>query len=110
MRKLFPPVLAILALLLAVPALACDAAAAQPVAAVLTDAAAAPVFVQGPPAEFPGRGNSCRIPPPFQPESCICPLIFAPVCGCNGQTYSNACFARCEVRSFTEGACEGGTV
>ena len=47
----------------------------------------------------------CRIPPPFQPESCICPLIFDPVCGCDGQTYSNACFARCEVTFFTPGAC-----
>lgn len=67
----------------------------------------APELAQnGPPDEFPGGGNSCRIPPPFQPESCICILIFDPVCGCDGQTYSNACFARCEVRSFTEGACE----
>lgn len=67
-----------------------------------------PINLQGPPDGFPGQGNVCRIPPPFQPESCICPLIFAPVCGCNGQTYSNACFARCEVFSFTEGACNGG--
>lgn len=65
----------------------------------------APVL-QAPPDEFPGGGNSCRIPPPFQRESCICPLFFDPVCGCNGQTYSNACFASCEVRTFTEGACE----
>lgn len=68
-----------------------------------------PEFLQGRPTEFPGRGNGvCRIPRPFQPESCICPLIFDPVCGCNGQTYSNACFARCEVLSFTEGACDEG--
>jgi hypothetical protein len=64
-----------------------------------------PVFLDQP-DEFPGGGNSCRIPPPFQPESCICPLVFDPVCGCDGQTYSNACFASCEVRSFTPGACE----
>ena len=69
------------------------------------DPGSAPVL-QAQPDEFPGGGNSCRIPPPFQRESCICPLFFDPVCGCNGQTYSNACFASCEVRSFTEGACE----
>ena len=67
----------------------------------------APILVQGgPPDEFPGGGSSCRIPPPFQRESCICPAIFDPVCGCDGRTYSNACFASCEVRFFTEGACE----
>jgi Kazal-type serine protease inhibitor domain len=70
----------------------------------------APELLQGPPADFPGQGNGvCRVPPPFRPENCICPQIFDPVCGCDGQTYSNACFARCEVFSFTEGACgEGG--
>ena len=67
-----------------------------------------PLSLRSQPAEFPGGGSSCRIPPPFQPESCICPLFFDPVCGCDGQTYSNACFARCEVRSFTPGACGGG--
>ncbi|HYO15962.1 MAG TPA: Kazal-type serine protease inhibitor family protein [Thermoanaerobaculia bacterium] len=68
-----------------------------------------PEFLQGRPAEFPGRGNGvCRIPTAFQPESCICPLIFDPVCGCDNRTYSNACFAACEVLSFTEGACDEG--
>jgi hypothetical protein len=67
--------------------------------------ASTPVFLAQP-DQFPGGGNSCRIPPPFQRESCICPLFFDPVCGCDGQTYSNACFASCEVRSFTPGACE----
>lgn len=77
------------------------------VPATAADAPATPILAQGgPPDEFPGQGNSCRIPPPFQPESCICPLVFDPVCGCNGVTYSNACFASCEVRFFTEGPCE----
>jgi hypothetical protein len=84
-------------------------ACADEVQAAVPQVAPGAVFLQGaPPAEFPSQGNACRIPPPFQPESCICPLIFDPVCGCNGQTYSNACFARCEVRSFTPGACDGG--
>ncbi|HKI06454.1 MAG TPA: Kazal-type serine protease inhibitor family protein [Thermoanaerobaculia bacterium] len=65
------------------------------------------LLLSGPPDEFPGGGNSCRIPSPFRPENCICPQIFDPVCGCDRMTYSNACFARCEVRSFTPGACAG---
>ncbi len=30
------------------------------------------------------------------PRLCMCPALFAPVCGSNGQTYSNACNANCE--------------
>ena len=98
MNKLLTCVLVLLLMAVALPA------AADPLES-LPGTAPAPQLAQGPPDEFPGGGNSCRIPPPFQPESCICPLIFDPVCGCDGQTYSNACFARCEVRSFTQGAC-----
>ena len=104
MSKLLTCVLVLLLMAIALPA-AADSGAA-PLLDKLPGAAPAPQLAQGPPDEFPGGGNSCRIPPPFQPESCICILIFDPVCGCDGQTYSNACFARCEVRSFTEGACE----
>jgi hypothetical protein len=101
-------VVAILALLFAFPALSDDTAkAANATTAVQTGAAPEPLFLQGPPAEFPGQGNACRIPPPFRPENCICIQLFDPVCGCDNQTYSNACFARCEVFSFTPGACEG---
>jgi hypothetical protein len=93
--------------LFCLPAFAGEAQAPAP---SLTPAPSGIVLAQnGPPADFPGGGNSCRIPPPFQRESCICPLFFDPVCGCNGVTYSNACFAACEVRSATPGAC-GGTV
>lgn len=94
--------------LFCLPAAAGEAQTASPVPAALQPATPG-ILLAGPPADFPGGGNSCRIPPPFQPESCICPFIFDPVCGCNGMTYSNACFARCEVKSFTPGACEGGT-
>jgi hypothetical protein len=94
MSKLLTCTLALLLMAVALPAIAADAPAA-------------PIFVQGgPPDEQPGRGDGCRIPPPFQRDPCICPLIFAPVCGCDGMTYPNACFASCEVRSFSEGACE----
>ncbi len=39
------------------------------------------------------------------PEACI--ELYQPVCGCDGQTYSNSCFAEMNRRSVrSEGECE----
>jgi hypothetical protein len=37
--------------------------------------------------------------------SCLCAQIFLPVCGENGQTYSNACAANCAQVKYKAGAC-----
>jgi hypothetical protein len=50
-----------------------------------------------------GKGN-CTAKPD------VCPEIFKPVCGCNGKTYSNECFAAAAgVNVASEGACKTGT-
>lgn len=38
-------------------------------------------------------------------NSCICIEIYEPVCGANGITYSNSCFADCDGVTYTEGYC-----
>jgi hypothetical protein len=44
-----------------------------------------------------------------EPQPDFCPLVFDPVCGCDGQTYSNACFAAMDCESIAHtGACEEG--
>jgi hypothetical protein len=37
--------------------------------------------------------------------NCICPMIWMPVCGENGKTYSNACAADCVSIKYTQGSC-----
>ncbi len=41
-----------------------------------------------------------------QPD-CFCIQIYDPVCGCNGQTYGNACMAGCAgITKFKKGECK----
>jgi len=50
--------------------------------------------------------TSCIDPGKINKEA-ICTMQFDPVCGCNGQTYSNACLAdNAGVTSYTKGACK----
>ena len=44
-----------------------------------------------------------------EPNGCVCTEQWDPVCGSDGETYSNSCYAECADVNFTDGECQGNS-
>ena len=57
------------------------------------------------PAATTAPADDCIDPSKVHPDR-MCTMQYDPVCGCNGQTYGNACTAsNAGVRTFAKGPC-----
>lgn len=101
MRKFFALTLALVfALLVASPAMAADTTVDTDLDTFLAELGETSDVV-----EVNGGNYSCELPPSQVDNECFCLSVYEPVCGCDGQTYTNSCLASCYIKDWTEGEC-----